>query len=128
MLTLLDRQPLVEEARPSPSLRAEAVTAGYGGVPVIRDVSIAVGPNEIVAVIGPNGAGKSTLLKALIGIIRVSSGKVMLGEDDVTNYPPEELARRGVGYVPQVNDIFEPLTTRENLEMGAFLLPQRAIR
>ena len=95
---------------------------------MIRDVSIAVGPNEIVAVIGPNGAGKSTLLKALIGIIRVSSGKVMLGEDDVTNYPPEELARRGVGYVPQVNDIFEPLTTRENLEMGAFLLPQRAIR
>lgn len=116
------------EARPAPLLQADRVTAGYGGVPVIRDVSIAVGPNEIVAVIGPNGAGKSTLLKALVGILRVSSGRVMIGPDDVTNHPPEELARRGVGYVPQVNDIFEPLTTQENLEMGGFLLPQRAIR
>jgi ABC-type branched-subunit amino acid transport system ATPase component len=103
-------------------MRAEAVTAGYGAVPVIRDVSIAVGPSEIVAIIGPNGAGKSTLLKSLVGILRVTSGRVVLGEDDVTNRPPEELARRGVGYVPQVNDIFEPLTVLENLEMGGYLL------
>ena len=108
--------------RPASSLRAEGITAGYGGVPVIRDVSIAVGPSEIVAVIGPNGAGKSTLLKSLVGILHVSSGRVMLGESDVTNRPPEELARRGVGYVPQVNDIFEPLTVLENLEMGGYLL------
>ncbi|TMD97984.1 MAG: ABC transporter ATP-binding protein [Chloroflexi bacterium] len=128
MLTLLDRQPLVEEARPSPSLRAEAVTSGYGGVPVIRDISIAVGPSEIVAVIGPNGAGKSTLLKSLVGILHVTGGRVMLGSDDVTNRPPEELARRGVGYVPQVNDIFEPLTVLENLEMGGYLLTPRKIR
>src|SRR5438270_11100255 len=99
MLTLLDRQPLVEDARPSPSLRAEAVTAGYGGVPVIRDVSIAVGPAEIVAVIGPNGAGKSTLLKSLVGILRVTSGKVVIGDgDDVTNRTPEELERSVVCY------------------------------
>jgi len=91
-------------------------------VPVIRDISIAVGPSEIVAVIGPNGAGKSTLLKSLVGILRVTSGRVVLGDDDVTNRPPEELARRGVGYVPQVNDIFEPLTVHENLEMGGYLL------
>ena len=108
-------------------MQAERVTAGYGNVPVIREVSIAVGPSEIVAVIGPNGAGKSTLLKALVGILRVSSGRVILGEDDVTNHAPEELARRGVGYVPQVNDIFEPLTTQENLEMGGYLLPQRSL-
>src|SRR5438270_2094611 len=128
MLTLLDRQPLVEDARPSPSLRTEAVTSGYGGVPVIRDISIAVGPSEIVAVIGPNGAGKSTLLKSLVGILHVTAGRVMLGSDDVTNRPPEELARRGVGYVPQVNDISEPLTVLENLEMGGYLLTPRKIR
>jgi ABC-type branched-subunit amino acid transport system ATPase component len=108
-------------------MRAEAVTAGYGAVPVIRDVSIAVGPGEIVAIIGPNGAGKSTLLKALVGILRITDGHVLLGADDVTNRSPEDLARRGVGYVPQVNDIFEPLTALENLEMGGYLLPRHLI-
>ena len=108
--------------RPQPALRAERVTSGYGPVPVVRDVSIAVGPGEIVAIIGPNGAGKSTLLKTLVGILRVTSGRVLVGDQDVTNHPPEELARRGVGYVPQVNDIFEPLTVFENLEMGGYLL------
>jgi ABC-type branched-subunit amino acid transport system ATPase component len=114
--------------RPAPSLRADRITAGYGAVPVIREVSISAGPGEIVAVIGPNGAGKSTLLKSLVGILRVSGGHVWLGSDEVTNRPPEELARRGVGYVPQVNDIFEPLTVFENLEMGGYLLAPRAIR
>ena len=116
------------KARPAPSLRAEGITAGYGGVPVIRDVSISVGPGEIVAVIGPNGAGKSTLLKSLVGILRVISGKILLGSDDVTNHHPEDLARRGVGYVPQVNDIFEPLTVLENLEMGGYLLQPSKVR
>src|SRR5438105_5556808 len=122
MLTLLDRQPLVEEARPSPSLRAEAVTSGYGGVPVIRDISIAVGPSEIVAVIGPNGAGKSTLLKSLVGILHVTGGRVMLGSDDGTNRPPAEPARRGVGSLPQVNRIFEPRPLHEKLELARYLL------
>ncbi|HET7420917.1 MAG TPA: ABC transporter ATP-binding protein [Candidatus Dormibacteraeota bacterium] len=122
------REPEAAPHRPEPSLRAEGITAGYGGVPVIRDVSIAVGPSEIVAVIGPNGAGKSTLLKSLVGILRVTHGRVVLGADEVTNRPPEELARRGVGYVPQVNDIFEPLTVLENLEMGGYLLPPSRIR
>jgi len=117
-------------SRPQPYLVAERVTSGYGGVPVIRDVSLSIGTGEIVAVIGPNGAGKSTLLKALLGILHISQGTVRLGEHDVTNLPPEELARRGIGYVPQVGDIFEPLTVVENLEMGGYLLkpsiiPQR---
>jgi ABC-type branched-subunit amino acid transport system ATPase component len=126
-LTLSDR-PARSQARPAPSLRAEHITAGYGGVPVIRDVSISVGPNEIVAIIGPNGAGKSTLLKSLVGILRLDSGTIMLGDEDVTNRPPEQLARRGVGYVPQVNDIFEPLTVLENLEMGGYLLSAAQVR
>jgi ABC-type branched-subunit amino acid transport system ATPase component len=120
-LTLLDKVvPAV--GRPAPILSAEGITAGYGGVPVIRDVSISVGAGEIVAVIGPNGAGKSTLLKSLVGILRVSTGKILLGADDVTGHAPEDLARRGVGYVPQVQDIFEPLSVKENLEMGGYLL------
>jgi len=123
---LLDRQPDIG-MRPAPSLRAEGVTAGYGGDPVIRDVSIAVGPGEVVAVIGPNGAGKSTLLKALVGILRITTGRVLLGQAEITNRPPEDLARRGIGYVPQASDIFEPMTALENLEMGGYLLPRRLL-
>ncbi|MFZ0918745.1 MAG: ABC transporter ATP-binding protein [Candidatus Dormiibacterota bacterium] len=119
---------VVSVKRPVPLLRAEGITAGYGGVPVIQDVSLSVGPGEIVAIIGPNGAGKSTLLKALVGILRVTSGRIMLGDEEVTNRRPEQLARRGVGYVPQVQDIFEPMTVLENLEMGGYLLPAATIR
>jgi branched-chain amino acid transport system ATP-binding protein len=126
-LTSSDKEQRVD-GRPAPSLRAAHITSGYGGVPVIRDVSLAVGPGEIVAIIGPNGAGKSTLLKSLVGILRVTEGKILLGDREVTNHPPEELARRGVGYVPQVNDIFEPLTVLENLEMGGYLLSNAQIR
>ncbi|TMD89620.1 MAG: ABC transporter ATP-binding protein [Chloroflexi bacterium] len=91
-------------------------------------MSIAVGPGEVVAIIGPNGAGKSTLLKSLVGILKLDTGTILLGDDDVSGRPPEELARRGVGYVPQVNDIFEPLTVLENLEMGGYLLSSAQVR
>src|ERR1700694_5616701 len=97
--TLSDSAPHAEP-RPAPLLNAEAITAGYGGVPVVRDVSLSVGPGEIVAIIGPNGAGKSTLLKSLVGLLRGTDGRILLGETDVTNHTPEDLARRGVGYVP----------------------------
>jgi ABC-type branched-subunit amino acid transport system ATPase component len=123
----LSDKPARVEDRPAPSLQAEGITSGYGGVPVIRDVSISVGPGEIIAVIGPNGAGKSTLLKSLVGILRLSEGRILLGADDVTGHPPEDLAKRGIGYVPQVQDIFEPLTVKENLEMGGYLLKDSAL-
>lgn len=125
-LTSLDRPAGVED-RPAPVLRAEEITAGYGGVPVVRGVSIAVGAGEIVAIIGPNGAGKSTLLKSLVGLLKLISGRILLGTDDVTGHAPEDLARRGVGYVPQVQDIFESLTVKENLEMGGYLLKDSAL-
>jgi ABC-type branched-subunit amino acid transport system ATPase component len=104
------------------SLRAREVTAGYGGDPVIRGITVEVAPGQVVSLVGPNGSGKSTLLKSLVGIVRVSSGTVLVGERDVTNQPPEQIARAGVGYVPQVDDVFGPLTVRENLEMGGYLL------
>jgi len=109
------------------SLRAEAVSAGYGGNPIVREVSVEVAPSEIVSVVGPNGSGKSTLLKAIVGLLPVLSGRVLLGGKDVTGLPPEEMARAGVGYVPQVDDVFAPLSVVENLEMGGYLLPRREV-
>jgi ABC-type branched-subunit amino acid transport system ATPase component len=104
------------------TLTAESVTAGYGGDAVIRSVSVRVAPGQVVSIVGPNGSGKSTLLKSLVGLVRVSSGRVLVGEQVITNRPPEEIARTGVGYVPQVDDVFGPLSVRENLEMGGYLL------
>jgi ABC-type branched-subunit amino acid transport system ATPase component len=106
---------------------AEGVTAGYGGDPVIRDVSVHADPGQVISIVGPNGSGKSTLLKSIVGIVRVSAGKVMLGDTVLTNWPPEEVARAGIGYVPQVDDVFAPLSVRENLEMGGYLLARRDI-
>jgi len=109
-------------------LRATGVTAGYGGDPVIRNVTVRAEPGEIVSLVGANGSGKSTLLKSLVGVVRVTAGTVVVGEADVTRKAPEEVARAGVGYVPQVDDVFAPLTVRENLEMGGYLLPSRQVR
>lgn len=108
------------EPAPGAVLRADRVTAGYGGPPVIEDVSLTVFAGKITAIVGPNGAGKSTLLKALSGVLKVSGGDVYVRGARTTNIPPEKLVRRGLGYVPQVSNIFPDLTVRENLEMGAY--------
>jgi branched-chain amino acid transport system ATP-binding protein len=107
-------------------MRAEQVTAGYGGAPVISEVSVSVRAGKITAIVGPNGAGKSTFLKALSGVLRVSSGEVYVRGERVTNLAPEKLVRRGLGYVPQVANVFPDLTVRENLEMGAYTRPAGA--
>jgi ABC-type branched-subunit amino acid transport system ATPase component len=110
------------------ALVAESVTAGYGGDAVIRSVSVRAAPGQVVSIVGPNGSGKSTLLKSLVGLVRVSSGRVLVGEQVITNRPPEEIARSGVGYVPQVDDVFAPLSVRENLEMGGYLLARSDVQ
>jgi len=104
-----------------PVLRAEGVTAGYGGPPIVEDVSLTVLAGKITAVVGPNGAGKSTLLKALSGVVRASRGEVYVRGARTTNLRPEQLVKRGLGYVPQVSNVFPDLTVRENLEMGGYL-------
>jgi branched-chain amino acid transport system ATP-binding protein len=109
-------------------LRATGVTAGYGGDPVIRNVTVRADPGEVVSLVGANGSGKSTFLKSLVGVVRVSAGTVVIGETDMTRKAPEEVARAGVGYVPQTDDVFAPLTVRENLEMGGYLLPARDVK
>jgi len=112
----------------SAELRATGITAGYGGDPVIRDISVHVAPGQVVSLVGANGSGKSTLLKSLAGVVRASAGTVMVGDRDLTGRPPEDVARAGVGYVPQVDDVFAPLTVRENLEMGGYLLRPGQVR
>jgi len=104
------------------TLRAEEVTAGYGGSPIVHSISVTVDPGEVVSIVGANGSGKSTLLKSLVGLVHIQSGQVFVGDRDVTGWPPENVARIGVGYVPQVDDVFAPLSVRENLEMGGYLL------
>jgi len=101
-------------------LRVEKVTAGYGGSPIIEDVSLDVRKGKITAIVGPNGAGKSTLLKAISGVIKTTSGHVFVLDQETTNLPPEKLVRRKLAYVPQVANTFPDLTVRENLEMGGY--------
>ena len=108
-------------------LEFQALTAGYNDIPVTTEISLALSSGEIVALLGPNGAGKSTLLKAVVGEARVFSGSVLLRGTNVTGWPPERLARMGLGYVPQNDNVFASLTVRENLEMGAFRAPRREV-
>ena len=117
-------------AASGPALATLGITAGYGDMAVIRDIDIAVSPGSLVSVVGPNGAGKSTLLKAILGLAKVFDGTVTLDGADVTRRPLEDLVRKGIGYVPQVDDVFETLRVHENLEMGGYLLDrsERAAR
>jgi branched-chain amino acid transport system ATP-binding protein len=119
---------LSADGRPVPHLIVAGLTAGYGPSPTIVDVSAEVAKGEVACVIGPNGAGKSTFLKAVVGMLRATAGSVTLGGEDVTNLSPDRMAHRGLGYVPQVQDVFDPLTVAENLEMGGYLLPQRQLK
>lgn len=103
-------------------LRASAVSAGYDGRAIVNDIDIEATPGKVVSVVGPNGSGKSTLLKSLVGVVPVLGGAVTVGDTDITNLAPERIAMLGVGYVPQIDDVFPPLSVKENLEIGGYLL------
>ena len=102
-------------------LVGEALTGGYGGPDILRGCTIAAEEGEITVVVGPNGAGKSTAMKALFGMLRLRSGVVTLDDHNITSLAPEARARRGMGFVPQTNNVFRSMTVQENLEMGAFV-------
>ncbi len=103
------------------ALNIQGLTAGYGGPPIIEQVSLSARRGAITAIVGPNGAGKSTLLKAVAGLIRPTAGRVFVEGKEVTNLPAEKLVRRGIAYVPQVENVFPDLTVRENLDMGGYV-------
>ena len=103
-------------------LEAKDITAGYTSeVDILNNVSIRVKSGKIISIIGPNGAGKSTLLKTIFGILKPTNGSVTLKEEDITGLKPDKVAKRGISYVPQVDNVFPSMTIHENLEMGAFI-------
>lgn len=107
-------------------LQADSLVVGYvPGVDILKGCSIEVADGEMVGIIGPNGAGKSTLIKALFGLVPVREGRVWLSGDDITSRSAHELVEIGVGYVPQVANVFPSLTISENLEMGSYSQPSR---
>jgi ABC-type branched-subunit amino acid transport system ATPase component len=97
------------------------VVSGYGEMEILHDVSIRVEKGEIVSLIGPNGAGKSTLMKTAFGLLTAWEGQIHFAGERITHLRPEQIVRRGMCYVPQVENVFSSLTVQENLEMGAFI-------
>ena len=106
-------------------ITADDVWAGYiPGVSILNGCSLEVKRGELIGIIGPNGAGKSTFLKALFGLVPVTGGTFTLDGDDITNLRADQLVRRGIGFVPQTNNVFPSLSILENLEMGAYQRPK----
>jgi len=102
-------------------LSGEKITCGYGAIDIVSNCNIGVSKGKISSVVGPNGAGKSTAMKALFGLLPIKHGRVILDGEDITNLPPQQRVLKGMGFVPQTNNIFPSLTVQENLEMGAFI-------
>lgn len=107
-------------------LEATDLVAGYlPGINILNGCNITAHRGELVGIIGPNGSGKSTLLKSLFGLVDIRAGSVVLGGEDVTKAKTTEFVRKGVGFVPQTNNVFQTLSIEENLQMGLFLKPKR---
>ena len=103
------------------ALLGTAMTGGYGGADILKDCTIAVEAGEIAVIVGPNGAGKSTAMKAMFGMLDLRAGTVLLNGDDISDLPPQQRVRRGMGLVPQTQNVFTSMTVEENLQMGGFI-------
>src|SRR5512134_3341589 len=102
------------------------VDAGYGATPILFGVSLAVHAGEAVALLGKNGMGKTTLMKTAIGFLSPTRGSIAFEGAELTRLTPHEIARRGVGLVPENRRIFSGLTVKENLELGLSAVPNRS--
>jgi ABC-type branched-subunit amino acid transport system ATPase component len=110
---------------PEVVVQVENVTAGYlPGVNILNSANLTAAKGELIGIIGPNGAGKSTLLKAIFGQVKVREGSIRLNGEDITGLKADKLVARGVGFVPQTNNVFQSLTIEENLQMGLFQKPK----
>ena len=105
-------------------LEVEGLSAGYGDLQVLTDVDMHVDAGEYVTVVGPNGAGKSTVMKSVFGLTDRMGGRITFDGTEITAMDPEEIIHEGIGYVPQTDNVFPPLSVRENLEMGAYILDE----
>jgi branched-chain amino acid transport system ATP-binding protein len=99
-------------------LEVTGLDARYGRAQILHEVSLAVGAGEVLVLLGRNGAGKSTTLKSLIGLVRPAAGRIRFADADITGWEPYQIARAGLGYVPEERRIFADLTVMENLEVG----------
>jgi branched-chain amino acid transport system ATP-binding protein len=110
---------------PEVVVQVENVTAGYlPGVNILNSANLTAAKGELIGIIGPNGAGKSTLLKSIFGQVKVREGSIRLNGEDITGLKADKLVARGVGFVPQTNNVFPSLTIEENLQMGLFQKPK----
>ncbi len=105
-------------------LEARNVSAGYGSSVVVDNATIEAREGEVATIVGPNGSGKSTMLKSIVGQARVFSGEIIYNGEDITNLRTDQIVRKGIGYVPQVDNVFVNLTVKENLEMGGYMIDE----
>ena len=111
-------------------LEVRELDAGYGDLQILTDVDLDVDGEEYVTVVGPNGAGKSTVMKSVFGLTTHMGGTVTFDAEDISGTKPEDVIHKGLGYVPQSENVFAELDVEENLEMGAYILdevPQDAL-
>lgn len=108
-------------------LEVNQVSAGYGSLQILSEVSMTTNKNEIMVVVGPNGSGKSTLLKTIFGLTNVYSGKITVDNIDLVALPPHRIARQGIAYLPQVQNIFPGLTVKENLHMAGYTVHSKGL-
>src|SRR3989338_1964314 len=108
-------------------LQIKNLESGYGKMQVLFGISLDVKPNDIVVLIGPNGAGKSTLLKSVFNLVDIYKGRIIFKNKNITKMPTHELIELGISYVPQGRQVFNSLTVKENLEMGAFLTKEKEL-
>jgi ABC-type branched-subunit amino acid transport system ATPase component len=94
------------------------LTSGYGKLPILHNISMQVKPSSITTIVGPNGAGKTTLIKSIVNLVTVMSGRVLLGETNITGMETHKIVDHGIGFVPQTSNIFPNLSVHENLELS----------
>ena len=109
-------------------LTLSGVSAGYGSVPAIREVSIAIGEGEAVGLLGANGAGKSTTLRTISGLVHPTSGTITFLGTNIGTLPAYKIAALGIAHVPEGRQVFPELTVKENLEIGAYIPSAKAAR
>lgn len=106
----------------------ENISAGYGESEILHQVDLQAGDSEVVTIIGPNGAGKSTLLKTILGYLHPTTGRILFAGEDITRLRADQRVRRGISYVPQLENVFPSLNGEENLRMGGYSLPAKEVK
>lgn len=108
-------------------IETKGLNAGYGPIHVVYDLDFRAPEGEVTVIVGPNGVGKTTLLKALMGIVTVYSGKILFDGNDITKLRPHQRTKAGIGYMPQVGNIFSRLSVEDNLKMAAYTMKDEAM-